>query len=268
MFSLGLDHIVKKLKSELNIWYLDDSNMADSPEIVLEDLQILLRELDKIGLSINPNKYELTCMNLENPDQVIDNFKLLLPNLNITPINESIVLGSPISAQGVRSEISSRTDALKRMISKLYLIDPHQAFILLKNSFAIPKLTYLMRSSPAFQQADLLHKFDTELRNSMSQISNIDFTEESWTQASLPARAGGLGIRKSKDIALPCFISSALSVSTMVEAITSSVTDLAPFTISNEIDLWKASGEGLIEPEGEVGFRQRAWDNPRVEFQL
>ena len=151
LFSLGLDHIVKKLKSELNIWYLDDSNMADSPEIVLEDLQILLRELDKIGLSINPNKCELTCMNLENPDQVIDNFKLLLPNLNITPINESIVLGSPISAQGVRSEISSRTDALKRMISKLYLIDPHQAFILLKNSFAIPKLTYLVRSSPAFQ---------------------------------------------------------------------------------------------------------------------
>ena len=81
LFSLGLDHIVKKLKSEMNIWYLDDSNMADSPEIVLEDLKILLDELNKIGLSINASKCELTCMNMENPDPVIDNFKILLPNL-------------------------------------------------------------------------------------------------------------------------------------------------------------------------------------------
>ena len=157
---------------------------------------------------------------------------LFFVNYRTKNINESIILGSPISAQGVRSEISLRTEALKRMISKLNLIDPHQAFVLLKNSFAIPKLTYLMRSAPAFLQADLLHEFDSELRNAMSQITNIDFTEESWTQASLPTRAGGLGIRKSVDIALPCFISSALSISTMVEAIISSVTDSAPFTVS------------------------------------
>ena len=94
-----------------------------------------------------------------------------------------------------------------------------------------------MRSAPAFLLSDLLHEFDSELRNAMSQITNIDFTEESWTQASLPTRVGGLGIRKSVDIALPCFISSAHSVSTMVEAIISSVTDLAPFTVSTEVEL-------------------------------
>ena len=133
LFSLGLDHIVKKLKSEMNIWYLDDSNMADSPEIVLEDLKILLDELNKIGLSINASKCELTCMNMENPDPVIDNFKILLPNLKITTINDSIILGSPISAQGVRAELRSRIEALKRMTAKLSLLDPHQAFVLLKN---------------------------------------------------------------------------------------------------------------------------------------
>ena len=56
LFSLGLDHIIKKLKCEINIWYLDDSNMADSPEIVLGDLQVLLNELNNIGLSINASK--------------------------------------------------------------------------------------------------------------------------------------------------------------------------------------------------------------------
>ena len=72
LFSLGLDHITKSLKSEMNLGYLDDSNMTDSPDIVLEDLRLLLRELNKIGLSINTSKCELTCLNLENPDTVIN----------------------------------------------------------------------------------------------------------------------------------------------------------------------------------------------------
>ena len=265
LFSLGIDHIVKNLKSEVNLWYLDDSNMADSPQIVLEDLQYLLRELNKIGLSINSSKCELTCLNLENSIAVIDNFKQLLPDLKITSIDESIILGSPIAAQGVRSEIKSKLDALKRMISRLNLIDPHQAFVLLKNSFAIPKMTYLLRSSPAFQQVDLLDDFDITVRKSMSSITNIDFTDDSWTQVSLPVRSGGLGIRKSVDIALPCFISSALSAHSLVEAILLSVTDLAPFELFTEIEMWKASGHGLIEPEGESSFRQRAWDSPRID---
>ena len=102
------------------------------------------------------------------------------------------------------------------------------------------------------------------LRNSMSSITNVEFSDSSWTQASLPARSGGLGIRKSTDISLPSFISSALSASSLVEAILSSVTDLAPFEIPAVIELWKARGPGLVEPEGEYGFRQRAWDRPLI----
>ena len=105
------------------------------------------------------------------------------------------------------------------MTSKLVLIDPHQAFVLLKNSFAIPKLTYLLRSSPAYQEEDLLKEFDSIIKDSMSKITNIDFTEDSWTQATLPTRFGGLGIRKSVDLALPCFISSANSADSLVDAI-------------------------------------------------
>ena len=137
-----------------------------------------MRELEKIGLSINASKCELTLINLEDPNTVIDNFKLVLPDLKITPIEDSIILGSPISAKGVRSELQSKLCALKRMISKLNLIDPHQAFVLLKNSFTIPKLTYILRSSQAFQQDDLLQEFDMTVKNSMSWITNIDFTDD------------------------------------------------------------------------------------------
>ena len=90
--------------------------MADRPEVVLEDLKLLLRELKKIGLSVNASKCELTCLNLDNPDNIINDFKLILPNLKITTIDESIILGSPIATQGLRSEIQSKLNSLKRMV--------------------------------------------------------------------------------------------------------------------------------------------------------
>ena len=128
------------------------------------------------------------------------------------------------------------------MISKLSQIDPHQALVLLKNSCAIPKLTYLLRSSPAFRQLDLLQDFDLLVKNAMSSITNVDFTDDAWTQVSLPVRSGGLGIRKTVDIALPCFISSAISAHPLVDASLSSIQDLAPFEVSSEVVLWKEGG--------------------------
>ena len=152
------------------------------------------------------------------------------------------------------------------MISRLSLIDPHQAFVLLKNSCAIPKLTYLLRSSPAYRHLDVLVDFDLLVKNALSSITNIDFSEDAWSQASLPVRSGGLGIRKTVDIALPCFISSAISARPLVDASLTSVQDLAPFEVSSEIALWKEGGQGLIEPIGDSMSSQKAWDAPRVEL--
>ena len=53
-----------------------------------------------------------------------------------------------------------------------------------------------------------------------------------------------------------------------MDAILSSVSDLAPFEVSAEVEMWKARGQDLIEPDGESesGFRQRAWDTPQIEY--
>ena len=264
LFSLGIDHIVKGIKSEMNLWYLDDSNMADSPEVVLADLRFLLGELEKIGLSINAGKCELTCLNTVDPNTVIESFKLLLPNLKVTSIDESIILGSPIADQGVRTEIESKIAALKRMTARLDLIDPHQAFVLLKHSFSIPKMYYLLRSAPAYKQADLLESYDQTVRESLSRITNINYSNMAWAQASLPVRSGGLGVRKANDIALPCYISSALTAQTLVEAIIPPSAGLASFGVDLEIEKWKNGV--LTEPIGEFRMRQKSWDTPRIDL--
>ena len=144
--------------------------MADSPEVVLADLQFLQNELKKIGLSLNESKCELTCLNMEDPNPVIENFRRVIPDLKITSIDELIILGSPIADQGVQTEIKSKLEALKRMTSRLDLIDPHQAFVLLKHSFSIPKMYYLLRSAPAYKQVDLLKFYDSAIFQSLGNF--------------------------------------------------------------------------------------------------
>ena len=41
---------------------------------------------------------------------------------------------------------------------------------------------------------------------------------------------------------------------------------MAPFEVSTEVEAWKNKGQGLVEPEGETSFRQRAWDTPHIEY--
>ena len=99
----------------------------------------------------------------------------------------------------------------------------------------------------------------------MVSIANTAFSEDAWTQACFPVRMGGLGIRKSEDIALPAYISSSISTNALVESILTSVTDSAPLEITPEIEKWKESCDDLIEPQDEFRTRQRAWDTPRIE---
>jgi len=56
-----------------------------------------------------------------------------------------------------------------------------------------------------------LTRFDALLRGTVKQITNSDLSEIQWTQASLPVRDGGLGIRRVSSLALPAFVASAAS---------------------------------------------------------
>ena len=86
--------------------------------------------------------------------------------------------------------------------------EPHQGLTLLKNSFSIPKLQYILRASPAYKCGDALHEFDELIRSTLSQITNVRINEKSWSQASLPFRFGGLGLRQAVDVSLLAFVCS------------------------------------------------------------
>ena len=44
------------------------------------------------------------------------------------------------------------------------------------------------------------------------------------------------------------------------------VTGSTPFEVSNEIEIWKVSGQKLTESDDESSYRQKAWDVPHIEL--
>ena len=96
----------------------------------------------------------------------------------------------------------------------------HDALCLLKNSLAMPKLLYILRTSPCANYS-LLHKFDRILRAGLESVLNIQLSDEQRKQASLPVHMGGLGIRSAYMLAPSAFLASAAATLPLQEAILS-----------------------------------------------
>ena len=93
---------------------------------------------------------------------------------------------------------------------RLRSIGAQDTLILLRSSFSAPKVLHLLRcSTPTNHQT--LSNFDSILRRAIQQLTNSNFSEFQWIQASLPVRDGGLGIRWVSSLALPAFVVSAAS---------------------------------------------------------
>ena len=59
LFAETIHTLVKQLESEINIWYLDDGNLADDYKVVLRDLKNIRKSEQIYGLSLNTEKCEL-----------------------------------------------------------------------------------------------------------------------------------------------------------------------------------------------------------------
>jgi hypothetical protein len=61
LFCVGTEVLVKKLKSELNSWFLDDGTIWGSADDVMTDFSTIVREGRSLGLKVNEPKCELIC---------------------------------------------------------------------------------------------------------------------------------------------------------------------------------------------------------------
>ena len=260
LFSLTVDSLVKSLTSELNVWYLDDGTVGDTVDNVIRDLDRLLIGIPELGGEINGDKCEVIplCHTDEQLLQTERLFRSRLPTIKITPPEHQNLLGSALTDEAVPVLLAEKLVELKRLTSRLEHIDSHPALVLLKNCFSLPKLTYILRTSTAFKFPEQLKEIDDTIKCSLSTITNVDFTEESWCQARLPVRHGGLGIRTSKDIAPSAFLASHYATEGLVARI------LHPIFPDQQIDpqealaCWQGRVPNIAVPN-ELSS-QKAWD--------
>ena len=133
------------------------------------------------------------------------------------------------------------------IIDNLELIEPHQAFFILKNCLSIPKLIYLLRSAPCFKCKEQLEVFDTAIKTNMEKICNVSFGEENWSQASLSIRHAGLGLRSVADLSLPCFLSSSHACKGLVNRLLPSLNLETPFEdVNDATDDWSKHHDMMI----------------------
>ena len=114
--------------------------------------------------------------------------------------SEVILLGSPITLDVLPSSFESKLSTIQILTSRLETLFAHDPFYLLHHCFAIPKLLYLLRTSPSWRVSGLLGKFDDLIRTSLQTITNVNISFSAWAQSILPAAKGGLGIRSAVDL--------------------------------------------------------------------
>ena len=117
-------------------------------------------------------------------------------------------LGSPVlPSRAMDRVLQGKIDDLRRAIKRLALLQEHDALCLLKNLIAMPKLLYVLRTSPCFDNP-LLDIFDDILRRGLSLELNVELSDKQWDQANLPVHMSGLGVRSAGMLASSAFLDS------------------------------------------------------------
>ena len=261
-FCLSIHQLCSSLKSEFSVFYLDDCSLGGPMEDVLHDLNIVEREGAELGLHLNYRKSEVIGVDKDTRDAILS----FLPGARVVDPLRATLLGSPIGdVSSISITLREKIKLLETLGGRLKHLFTHDALILLRHSLAIPKLLHNLRTSPCFL-SPTLQDYDELLKSTVSSIANIRFNENdpAWTQATLPVRCGGLGIRSAVQLAPSAFLASAAACSDMIHNIIPSHLQGTPVpNVSDAKALW-THGHDMPPPEANAQQVQRSWDSIKV----
>ncbi|XP_048483467.1 uncharacterized protein LOC125489916 [Plutella xylostella] len=259
IFSLATQDVVAHLRSPLNVWYLDDGTLGGSPEVVLADIETLKQGLSNLGLCLNTQKCELFPCSGQLPSDTRMRVEAAVPGVNLLAKSDFTLLGAPIFAEGVPGVILSKLRNLTDTKPHLKQLSAHVALTILRSCLSIPRLTYTLRTAPVWLCGEESLRYDNMLRELLESVLNVGMSDLQWSQAALPIRHGGLGIRRLQDIELPAFLASASGVLELVTRILQVNGDDFSIPFAEEaLSLWRARCPGCDDPD--FPERQRAWD--------
>ena len=181
------------------------------------DLEVVEREGAEIGLRLHMDKSEIICANPNTTDSILSSLR----GAQVVEPTKATLLGSSIGdVHSISDVLTMENGMLKRMGDRLEQLSAQDAILLVRHSFALPKLLYNLRTSPCIL-SPVLQEYDKLLQAIMGRITNIHFTDDdpAWAQATLPVKMGGLGIRSEVQLAHSAFLASAAASSDLVHHI-------------------------------------------------
>ena len=260
LFCLTIHNMVQLMRSDLNLFYLDDGTLGGNLDEVLLDFRTVEQSAAELGLQLNLGKTEIICTEASTRDAMLQH----VPGLCTVQREHASLLGSPIGTlEGIQDTIRAKKKNLEVLGVRLRCLHAHDALCLLRHAFAIPKLLYVIRTSPCFLSPEL-QEFDSLVRSLLSAILNICLNDSAWTQASLPIRCGGLGVRSATQLAPSAYLASAAGSADLVRQIVPPRLQNAPCPdMSTALIYWR-QGHTELPPVAPTSCQQKAWDSPRV----
>jgi hypothetical protein len=203
LFCLTVMAHIKRIKFQCNIWFMDNGAMNYNVDLLLSDFRMLRDENRKLGLIVNVAKCEIITDNVE----VLQKFRNVAPDIKHVKTASAMLLGAPNGGeQSVDDVLKAKLQELHRLSNRLSLFHAHDALFRLKNCFSISKLTNTLCSAHCYTR-QLLMEYDDVIRSTLQHIMNVDLSDDVWNQATLTVANGGLGFRRSTDIAQPAYLS-------------------------------------------------------------
>ncbi|XP_061717746.1 uncharacterized protein LOC133525501 [Cydia pomonella] len=235
---------------------------------VLSDLNTVIKRFSEIGLILNFNKCEVFVsekLSASAQADIITSFEHVTPNFTLQTRESLTLLGAPIYEDGIPPAINSKLDNFHDCSDLLFKINSHIALYILRLCLFSPKFLYILRCCPIWKFPRLTSCIDNTLKNSICKILNISLNPQTWSQATLPIKYGGLGIRSTGDLALPAFLSSVHSTVSLISDILNVInpTDVVVVGLAEAESTWGARFPGESPPTEKTS--QAAWDSVNIK---
>ena len=171
-----------------------------------------------------------------------------------------MILNSPIYPEATSVAVSKSTELIERMCKRIKMLDSHIGLFFLTHYTSAPRLNYLLRTAPLYLEPEFMQNIDTTVRETAISVTNVAMDNSAWSQASLPVRYGGLGLRSVASLALPCYLSSAHKALSTVKSIIKHPNLQKLQQLNHAESHFQGLHPHTALPNGEAALRQKSWD--------
>ena len=261
LFSAAIHPIVEELRGHLleagllelglMAFYLDDGILAGDQETVAAAINFLESRFRDIGLELNRAKCELVPTAGRGHQVDLARFQ----GFEIKESGDFKLLGAAFgSSEYCSNLLNRRCVKAKHLLSQISdMGDAQTALLLTRNCAGFCKVAYSMRTVPPAAHLGALGDFGGLIRGALTQIAATEVDERGWTQAMLPMRAGGLGLRSVTDHAYAAYIASFRGASELAQRIDSAFDPEDAENFSGILDATRGL-EARVRPDAAINL--------------